>query len=207
MGAVFSTLPCLPSLYVGMQAHGHVCVSSVIDDAGLGQWKQWIAWVVCRVPCPLCTSTAILVPFLVWHLRAEGEEQRAWPQQYVGQERQCRIGVSGSEPAFFVDLVTTGLTCPEEDKRERRRKLGLPEEPPEAESAAADAQAASTPAQPPQRSNNAPPAPRASLAEQFRQQLVAMKKSHLGEEERVKTCWATLLKYCGNIAQVRSHTN
>ena len=31
---------------------------------------------------------------------------------------------------------------------------------------------------------------------------VAMKKAAAGDETRVKTCWATLQKYCGNIAQV-----
>jgi hypothetical protein len=29
-----------------------------------------------------------------------------------------------------------------------------------------------------------------------------MKKAHPGQDERVKACWATLLKYCGNIVKV-----
>lgn len=87
----------------------------------------------------------------------------------------------------------------EEDRKERRRKLGLPEEPTEEEKAAAAAKAQPVPEQ---RSVNAPPPPRATLAEQLRTQLVGMKKAHAGEEERLKTCWATLMKYCGNIASV-----
>ncbi|KAK9791864.1 hypothetical protein WJX73_008748 [Symbiochloris irregularis] len=88
----------------------------------------------------------------------------------------------------------------EEDRKERRRKLGLPEEPTEAEKQAAAEKAKPQPA-PEQRSVNAPPPPRATIAEQLRKHLVNMKKAHAGEDERIKTCWATLMKYCGNIAQ------
>lgn len=33
---------------------------------------------------------------------------------------------------------------------------------------------------------------------------VDMKKRHAAEEERLKTCWSTLLKYVGNVAQARA---
>lgn len=33
----------------------------------------------------------------------------------------------------------------------------------------------------------------------MRDVLVAMKKAHAGEDERVKTCFTTLLKFCGNV--------
>lgn len=37
-------------------------------------------------------------------------------------------------------------------------------------------------------------------AEKLRNVLVAMKKAHSGDGERVKACFQTLLKFCGNVA-------
>ena len=101
-----------------------------------------------------------------------------------------------------------GLRNAEEDKRERRRKLGLPEEPTEEEKAAAEAgkqqqqQQQQPQQQQQQRSANAPPALRVAMSEQLRAALVAMKKAYPGQDDRLQTCWQTLLRYCGNIAQV-----
>ena len=33
---------------------------------------------------------------------------------------------------------------------------------------------------------------------------VDMKKRHAAEDARLKTCWSTLLKYIGNVAQARA---
>ena len=34
----------------------------------------------------------------------------------------------------------------------------------------------------------------------MRQLLVDMKKAHPGQDEALKTCWSTMLKFCGNVA-------
>ena len=34
----------------------------------------------------------------------------------------------------------------------------------------------------------------------MRDRLVALKKGHPGEDERVKTCFQTLMKFCANVA-------
>lgn len=52
------------------------------------------------------------------------------------------------------------------------------------------------------KAKNAPPPPRVTLTLKLRQLLVAMKKAHPSQDEQLKTCWNTLLKYCGNVAQV-----
>lgn len=90
----------------------------------------------------------------------------------------------------------------EEDKRERRRKLGLPEELSEEEKAAVEAaKAEKLRKEQEAKAKNAPPPPRVTLTLKLRQLLVAMKKAHPSQDEQLKTCWNTLLKYCGNVAQ------
>jgi hypothetical protein len=91
----------------------------------------------------------------------------------------------------------TELTGAEEDRRERRLKLGLPAELSEAELAEerrrekekADAEAA----------RKLPVKP-VETSEKMRQALVALKKAHAGQDEGVRACLATLLKIVGNVA-------
>ncbi|EIE21636.1 hypothetical protein COCSUDRAFT_30128 [Coccomyxa subellipsoidea C-169] len=86
----------------------------------------------------------------------------------------------------------------EEDRRERRRKLGLPEELSEEEKAAEAAKKAEAAKA---KVSRALPVKPIALITQLRDVLVGMKKAYANEDERVKACWATLLKYCGNIVR------
>ncbi|CAL8469381.1 g8922 [Coccomyxa elongata] len=86
----------------------------------------------------------------------------------------------------------------EEDRRERRRKLGLPEELTEEEKAAEAAKRAEAAKA---KTARALPVKPISLITQLRDVLVGMKKRYANEDERAKTCWATLLKYCSNIVK------
>lgn len=85
-----------------------------------------------------------------------------------------------------------------EDKRERRRKLGLPEEQTEEELAKEAAEAAQK-----QKAAEAGklrlPVKPVSATEKLRSSLVEMKKSAGDDDERPKTAWATLLKMLGNV--------
>ncbi len=170
--------------------------------------------------------------------------------------------------SLSLDVKITGLNfCAEEDRRERRRKLGLPEELSEEEKAAEAAKKAEaakakvsralpvkpialitqlrdvlvgTPPNTPlwnmttplPLGNGAPSLTPCTLAilpcatsqaiahacsdvsqpgnarrcsKCGRAAQVGMKKAYANEDERVKACWATLLKYCGNIVRVRSN--
>mmetsp|Transcript_34804 Transcript_34804/g.98671 ORF Transcript_34804/g.98671 Transcript_34804/m.98671 type:complete len:412 (-) Transcript_34804:245-1480(-) len=85
----------------------------------------------------------------------------------------------------------------EEDRRERRRKLGLPEELTEEEKAAEAAKAAEK-AKASGTKMGVPIKP-VSAIDSLRTVLVDMKKTE--GEERAKVAWGTLLKYLGNIAK------
>lgn len=90
----------------------------------------------------------------------------------------------------------------EEDKKARRRKLGLPEEPtPEELAAEAAKKEAQRKAEEEAAKKRAFLAPKPiSVIEKLRDTLVSMKKSAPGGEAQWKTACATLLKYLGNIA-------
>ncbi|KAI8462523.1 MAG: hypothetical protein J3K34DRAFT_182318 [Monoraphidium minutum] len=87
----------------------------------------------------------------------------------------------------------------EEDRRERRRKLGLPEELTEEEKAAeAEKARQKAAAEVSRRTQYVKPV---SLLEKLRPQLVSMKKDAPGGEEQFKAAAAILLKYIGNVAR------
>ncbi|KAL2612957.1 hypothetical protein R1flu_024649 [Riccia fluitans] len=82
----------------------------------------------------------------------------------------------------------------EEDKAERRRKLGLPPEEPHA--------AASAPPQPPKEEKKSfLPIKPATKAEQMRTCLRNIKQTHKDEDEKVKKTFQTLLTYLGNVVK------
>ncbi|GAB4822019.1 hypothetical protein N2152v2_009065 [Parachlorella kessleri] len=85
----------------------------------------------------------------------------------------------------------------ESDRRERRRKLGLPEELTEEEREAERQKAAAKAAEEAKRKLPVKPI---TAGERMRDRLVAVKKGHPGEDERVKTCFQTLMKFCANVA-------
>lgn len=84
----------------------------------------------------------------------------------------------------------------EQDRRERRAKLGLPEELTEEEKEEerrreqekAEAEA-----------RRRLPVKPVAKAERMRDLLVAMKKAHPGQDEGLKTAWTTLLKFVNNV--------
>ncbi|KAL3680076.1 hypothetical protein R1sor_023032 [Riccia sorocarpa] len=81
----------------------------------------------------------------------------------------------------------------EEDKAERRRKLGLPPEEP---------QAASAPPPPPKEEKKSfLPMKPATKADQMRTCLRTIKQTHKEEDEKVKKTFQTLLTYLGNIVK------
>ncbi|GAB4844083.1 hypothetical protein Ancab_014047 [Ancistrocladus abbreviatus] len=80
----------------------------------------------------------------------------------------------------------------EEDKAERRRKLGLPSEDP----------AVARPSVPSnEEKKNMVPVKPVTKAEQMRECLRSLKKHHKEEEPRVKRAFQTLLTYVGNVAR------
>lgn len=84
----------------------------------------------------------------------------------------------------------------EEDKRMRRRKLGLPEELTEEEKEEERRKAA---AKIEEVHKKKLPIKPVEVGEKMRGLLVEMKKARPGQDEGLKTCWTTLLKMCGNI--------
>eukprot|EP00246_Nothoceros_aenigmaticus_P002338 TRINITY_DN13188_c0_g1_i1.p1 TRINITY_DN13188_c0_g1~~TRINITY_DN13188_c0_g1_i1.p1 ORF type:complete len:412 (-),score=103.16 TRINITY_DN13188_c0_g1_i1:264-1499(-) len=82
----------------------------------------------------------------------------------------------------------------EEDKAERRRKLGLPPEDPKPEAAAAP---------PPEaEAKKSPVIVRpATKADQMRNCLRSLKQSHKGDDAKAKTAFQTLLTLVGNVAR------
>ncbi|MEW5312464.1 MAG: hypothetical protein WDW38_004097 [Sanguina aurantia] len=86
----------------------------------------------------------------------------------------------------------------EEDKKERRRKLGLPEELTDEEKArdAERAEKARLEAEAKKVFTFIKPV---SVIEKLRSSLVTMKKSHASEQERFKCACSTLLKYIANV--------
>ena len=88
------------------------------------------------------------------------------------------------------------LLCAEQDRRERRAKLGLPEELTEQEKEEerrrekekADAEA-----------RRRLPVKPVVKGERMRDLLVNMKKVHPGQDDALKTAWTTLLKFITNI--------
>lgn len=92
------------------------------------------------------------------------------------------------------------MACVAEDRRERRRKLGLPEElSPEEEAAERAKQAEKEAAK-----NKRGPVPLKPLAaiSRMRDALVQMKKEAAGDDNKFKTAFTTLSKYVANIAKV-----
>ncbi|KAK9831953.1 hypothetical protein WJX81_002741 [Elliptochloris bilobata] len=87
----------------------------------------------------------------------------------------------------------------DEDRRARRRKMGLPEELTEEEKAAEAAKAAEK--ERAKVANAFVPIKPVTQISRLRELLVGMKKRYASEDERVKTCWSTLLKYIGNVAR------
>ncbi|CAN6447055.1 unnamed protein product [Victoria cruziana] len=79
----------------------------------------------------------------------------------------------------------------EEDKAERRRRLGLPPEEP----------AAKAPPPPEQEKKASLPVKPASKAEQMRDCLRSLKQNHRDEDTKVKRAFQTLLTYIGNVAK------
>lgn len=84
----------------------------------------------------------------------------------------------------------------EEDRKERRRRLGLPEELTEEEKEEERRKAAAKAEE--ERRRKLPIKP-VEVGEKMRALLVAMKKAHPGQDDALKTCWQTLLKMCGNV--------
>lgn len=79
----------------------------------------------------------------------------------------------------------------EEDKAERRRKLGLPPEEP----------AAPKPASPVPEKKSALPVRPATKAERMRDCLRSLKQNHKDDDAKVKRAFQTLLAYVGNVAR------
>lgn len=79
----------------------------------------------------------------------------------------------------------------EEDKAERRRKLGLPPEEP------------STSAPPPaeEKKKSFVPVRPATKADQMRDVLRSIKQAHKDDDAKVKRCFQTLLTYLGNVSR------
>lgn len=79
----------------------------------------------------------------------------------------------------------------EEDKAERRRKLGLPPEDP----------APAKPSEPVQEKKSTLPVKPVTKAEQMRECLRSLKKTHMNEDARVKKAFQTLFTYAGNVVK------
>jgi len=92
--------------------------------------------------------------------------------------------------------------CAAEDRAERRRKLGLPEHLTPEEEARERAKQADKEAAQRKKPLVAAPKPVTNL-ESMRQSLVDMKKQCAGDDARAKVAFETLMKYIGNIYQVR----
>ncbi|CAI7854240.1 unnamed protein product, partial [Closterium sp. NIES-54] len=91
----------------------------------------------------------------------------------------------------------------EEDRQERRRKLGLPPEepkPPAAPAAATTAEAGAAKGAAEQEKAHLPVKP-ASLVEKMRSALRALKQAHKEQDAKVKVAFETMLKYITNVAQ------
>lgn len=86
----------------------------------------------------------------------------------------------------------------EEDRKARRRRLGLPEELTEEEKEAERQKAAEKAAREAARKLPVKPV---SVAEKLRPILVDIKKRYPGQDERVSTCYTTILKLVGNVAK------
>lgn len=87
----------------------------------------------------------------------------------------------------------------EEDRRERRRKLGLPEELTAEEKEAERKKVEEKIAEDSKR--RLPLTKSVILGEKMRDLLVAIKKAHNGQDEAVKSCFQTMLKICANVAK------
>lgn len=85
----------------------------------------------------------------------------------------------------------------EQDRRERRRRLGLPEELTEEEKEAERKRLEEKLAEEARRKLPIKPA---AAAEKMRALLVEMKRAHPGQDEALRTCWQTLFKFCANVA-------
>ncbi|MQM05039.1 hypothetical protein Taro_037841 [Colocasia esculenta] len=79
----------------------------------------------------------------------------------------------------------------EEDKAERRRRLGLPPEEPGA---------AKQPAPPVEEKKSSLPIKPATKAERMRDCLRSLKQNHKDDDAKVKRAFQTLLTYVGNVA-------
>lgn len=86
----------------------------------------------------------------------------------------------------------------EEDRRARRRRLGLPEELTEEEKEAERQKAAEKAVAAAKKKLPIKPV---SIAEKLRAVLVDIKKGLPGQDERATTCFTTLMKICGNVAK------
>lgn len=89
----------------------------------------------------------------------------------------------------------TMMVLAEEDRRERRRKLGLPEELTAEEKEAEekkDAEKKASKAAPAR--VDASPSAAATLAQNLRKVLVDQKKQYPTDDAKLKTCWTTLLR-------------
>ena len=96
------------------------------------------------------------------------------------------------------ELDSTWLITADEDRKERRRKLGLPEELTDEEKAAEakkEEEKAAAKAGP---ARVAAPAASlsaiATMAASLRKILVEQKKQHPDADAKLKTCWSTLLR-------------
>jgi hypothetical protein len=85
----------------------------------------------------------------------------------------------------------------DQDRRERRLRLGLPEELTEAEREE-EARVAREKAE--KEASRRLPVKPVALSEKMRLLLVDLKKAHPGQEEGVKTCFATLARFVANVA-------
>ena len=133
-----------------------------------------------------------------------GKEMQAARKIEEDQERRRIIDTrrrEKEEEARAKERIRVKLA---EDKAERRRKLGLPEEPtPEelaAEEARSAAKAAAEAAEREKKRAAGLVVKPVSLAENLRAALVEMKKAHGGEGDRFAVACKTLLTYVGNIA-------
>ena len=87
-------------------------------------------------------------------------------------------------------------TLPDEDRRERRRKLGLPEELTEEEK---EEERRRERVQAEEEAKRRLPVKPVAKSERMRYLLVEMKKAHPGQDEGVRTAFQTLLKFITNV--------
>mmetsp|Transcript_9454 Transcript_9454/g.10958 ORF Transcript_9454/g.10958 Transcript_9454/m.10958 type:complete len:428 (-) Transcript_9454:295-1578(-) len=121
------------------------------------------------------------------------------------QERKRILEYRKREKAEEKAARARALEKLEEDKRARRIKMGLPPDPtPEelAEKAAKEKKKAEAEAEKAKaRAESAPQVRAVTVASKMRDALLKLKQNHPGKDEEAKTCFATMLKYLGNIAR------